>query len=430
MDAFKYIDGALFCDSCNVTDIADRFGTPTYVYSARAFRDHYRALRDAFAALQPRLCYSIKSCHNVHILRTLLECGSSFDAVSIGEVRRALEAGANASDIVFAGVGKTPAEIEAAVELGVGTFNAESAMELDVIASVAKQSKKKVLAALRINPDVDAKTHPYTTTGKDENKFGIEIGSSRALFQRYADDEFLSLVGIHLHIGSPVYTVEPYVEMVTKALELIDQLKSDGVAIDAINIGGGYGAEYGDQSSATPSDYANAIVPLLKDRGLKVSLEPGRSISANAGILITRVVYLKKSRTKQFVIVDAAMTDLIRPALYNAYHFIWPVVPTDGCVPTDRSPQYRVEGALPVDVVGPVCESSDFLGRNRFIPPVKQGDLLAMFSAGAYGAVMSSQYNSRSRAAEVLVEVDGPRLIRRRETFDDLMAPERDVLGA
>ncbi|GJM26970.1 MAG: diaminopimelate decarboxylase [Phycisphaerae bacterium] len=427
MEAFKYTNGRLSCDGHGVADIADQFGTPTYVYSARAFREHYAALSDAFAALNPRLCYSIKSCHNVHILRTLLGCGSSFDAVSIGEVRRALEAGANASDIVFAGVGKTPAEIESAVELGVGTFNAESAMELDVIASVANRSGKKVRAALRINPDVDAKTHPHTTTGKDENKFGIEIGSSRSLFQKHKDDPFLSLVGIHLHIGSPVNTVEPYVEMVTKALELVVQLKSDGVEIDSINIGGGYGAEYGHQSSATPSEYADAIVPLLKDSGLKVSLEPGRSISANAAILITRVVYLKQSRTKQFVIVDGSMTDLVRPALYDAYHFIWPVAPADGCGPTDRSPSFRIEEAMPVDIVGPVCESSDYLGRNRFIPPVKQGDLLAVFSAGAYGAVMSSQYNSRNRAAEVLVEEDGPRLIRRRETFDDLMACERDV---
>ncbi len=427
MDAFKYTKGVLSCDGHDIADIADQFGTPTYVYSARAFREHYRALHDAFAALKPRLCYSIKSCHNVHILQTLHECGSSFDAVSIGEVRRALEAGANASDIVFAGVGKTPAEIKAAVDLGVGTFNAESAMELDVIASVANETRKKVRAALRINPDVDAKTHRHTTTGKDENKFGIEIGSSRALFQKHKDDPFLSLVGIHLHIGSPVNTVGPYVEMVTKALELISQLESEGVTIDSINIGGGYGAEYGHQPSATASEYAAAIVPLLQDRGLKVSLEPGRSISANAGILLTRVVYLKQSRTKQFVIVDGSMTDLIRPALYDAYHFIWPVKPSDGAAPTNRTPESRIAGATPVDIVGPVCESSDYLGCNRFIPPVQTGDLLAVYSAGAYGAVMSSQYNSRNRAAEVLVDDNGPRLIRRRETFDDLMACEREV---
>ncbi|HNO77352.1 MAG TPA: diaminopimelate decarboxylase [Phycisphaerae bacterium] len=427
MDTFDFTNGSLCCDSHSLSDIADQFGTPVYVYSARAFREHYAALRDAFAAIEPRLCFSIKSCHNVHILRTLLECGSSFDAVSIGEVRRALEAGAKASDIVFAGVGKTPAEIEAAVDLGVGTFNAESAAELDVIAAVANKARKNVRAALRINPDVDAKTHPHTTTGKDENKFGIEIGSSPALFQKHKDDPYLSLVGIHLHIGSPVNTVAPYVEMVTKALELVVKLKADGVNIDSINIGGGYGAEYGHQSSATPREYADAIVPLLKDSGLKVSLEPGRSISANAGILITRVVYLKESRTKQFVIVDGSMTDLIRPALYDAYHFIWPVSPAGGVAPSDRSPAYRIEGARPVDIVGPVCESSDYLGRNRFIPAVKQGDLLAVFSAGAYGAVMGSQYNTRCRAAEVLVESDGPRLIRRRETFDDIMACERNL---
>lgn len=425
MQGFTYKAGHLFCESVQISSIAEAEGTPTYVYSANALRDNYRRLADAFSALKPNICFSIKSCHNLHVLRTLAACGSHFDAVSIGEVQRAIEAGANPADIVFAGVGKTPAEIAKAVELRVGAFNVESAMELEVLTAESERAQKPVRAALRINPDVDAKTHPYTTTGKDENKFGVEMHQARHLFQRFGNQSHLSLSGIHLHIGSPVNTTEPYVEMLTKALELIDELNASGAAIESINLGGGYGVDYGDRATVSPQDYAAAIVPLLLDRGLTVSLEPGRSISANAGVLIARVVYLKQSRTKNFVIVDASMTELIRPALYQGYHFIWPVNPSGGVVPTDRSPTARIEGAKPVDIVGPVCETSDYLGLDRSMPTVESGDLLAVFETGAYGSVMSSQYNSRGRAAEVLVDGDAYRLIRRRETYDDLVACER-----
>lgn len=425
MHGFSFRDGQLYCEDVEVSSIADAHGTPTFIYSANAFRAHYRQLADAFAPLNPNVCFSIKSCHNLHVLRTLAECGSHFDAVSIGEVHRAIEAGAHPAHIVFAGVGKTPAEITTAVELQVGAFNAESEMELEVLAMEAERVKKPVRVALRINPDVDAKTHPLTTTGKDENKFGIEMDQARNLFQHFRHRPHLKLSGIHLHIGSPVHSTEPYVEMLTKSLDLIDHLNESGAAITSINIGGGYGVDYGDRPSVCPQDYASAIVPLLANRGLTVSLEPGRSISGNAGILVARAIYLKQSRTKNFVIVDGSMTELIRPALYQGYHFIWPVNPNGGLVPTDRSPAARVEGTKLVDIVGPVCETSDYLGLDRSMPPVKRGDLIAVFSAGAYGAVMSSQYNSRGRAPEVLVDGDTFRLIRRRETYDDLVACER-----
>ena len=427
MDSFQFRQGILHCEDAPVPTLADRFGTPVYLYSRRAFLEHYDRLAGAFAALTPKLCYSIKSCHNLNVLRMLRERGAAFDAVSGGEIRRAVEAGADPANIVFAGVGKTDAEIAFAVQLGVGCFNVESAAELEALADQAERAQRPVRAALRVNPDVDALTHPYTTTGKHENKFGIEIDDARALFLRYRGHPRVSLCGIHLHIGSPVNTVEPYVEAITKGLALIDTLRADGVSVDLLNLGGGWGACYQRDDAPPPEVYARAIVPLLAGRGLHVHLEPGRSISANAGLLVTRVTYVKQGREKRFVIVDAAMTDLLRPALYSAVHFVWPVAPGPDFVPPHHGADQRLPGTQPVDVVGPVCESSDFLGKDRWLPPVARGDLLAVFSAGAYGAVMSSQYNSRPRAPEILVHGATARVIRRRETYDDLLAPERNL---
>jgi diaminopimelate decarboxylase len=284
-----------------------------------------------------------------------------------------------------------------------------------------------VSAALRINPDIDPKTHAYTATGKKETKFGVDLATARELFRTWNGHESVHLRGAHLHIGSPVYTVEPYVEAVNKVLALIDALAGEGVVVDAFDIGGGYGADYGVTESPSAAEYAAAIVPLLAGRNLKVYLEPGRSLIANAGILLARVLYTKQTPSRRFVIVDAGMNDLIRPSLYSAFHFIWPAEVRGPFVPPARAEKLDLPGLLEVDVVGPVCESGDFLARGRMLPPVDRGDLLAVFTAGAYGMVMSSQYNSRPRAAEVLVQADRWRVIRRRETYDDLVRAEIEV---
>ncbi len=426
-EPFVFRDGTLYGEQVALPEVADDFGTPAYVYSASALRANYQRLARAFSALRPQVCFSIKSCHNLHILERLRGWGAAFDAVSIGEIRRALAAGASAGHVVFAGAGNTRGEIAEAIRLGVGCFNVESAGELEVLAEEAAEAQATVRAALRINPDVDAKTHPYTTTGRSENKFGIDIAEAVELFVGHRDHPHVRLVGVHLHIGSPVKTVAPYLEAIEKTLGVIDDLRRRGVAIELLNIGGGYGVCYEDADAPPLEDYAAGIVPLLQDTGLEIHLEPGRAIAANAGVLLTRTTYVKQGRARRFVIVDAAMTDLIRPALYDAYHFIWPVSPGAAFVPPGRGRDQTLPGCVTVDVVGPVCESSDFLAKQRHLPPVAAGDLLAVFSAGAYGAVMSSQYNSRPRAPEVLIEGAEVTLIRRRETFDDLVAAERDA---
>jgi diaminopimelate decarboxylase len=427
MDVFAYRDGGLYCEDVSVAELAAVYGTPLYIYSRSHLENAFDAMATAFAALTPKLCFSIKSCSNLHILRLLRRRGAAFDAVSIGEVQRALEAGADAGDIVFAGVGKTQEEIDAALALGVGCFNVESAEELAALSACVAATSRPATAALRVNPDVDAHTHPYTTTGKEENKFGIAFDVARKLFAEHDPSGRLRLTGLHVHIGSPVNTVAPYVETVERTLALIDELAAAGTQIDLLNLGGGWGTRYRDDDAPDIAAYAEALVPLLADRGLHIHLEPGRSIAANAGLLVARTVYRKINRSRRFVIVDAAMNDLVRPALYNAYHFIWPVNPDAEFVPTGRDAQAGMDGLSPADVVGPVCESGDFLAKARPLPPVDPQDLLAVFSAGAYGSVMASQYNSRPRAAEVLVTGSQHRLIRRRETYDDLVAAERAV---
>jgi diaminopimelate decarboxylase len=426
-EPFAYLDGVLHCEQVATPEVADRFGTPAFVYSADALAGNYHRLARAFEPLHPKVCFSIKSCHNLHILDLLREQGAAFDAVSIGEIRRALAAGANAADVVFAGAGKTRAEIAEALQLGVGGFNVESAAELEVLADEAQAGNTRARAALRINPDVDAKTHPYTTTGKSENKFGIDITVAVDLFAKYRDHAHVQLDGMHVHIGSPVKTTAPYVEAIEKTLQVISDLRDRGVSIQLLNLGGGYGVCYEDDDAPPVEEYAAAIVPLLRDQSLEIHLEPGRSITANAGMLLTRTTYIKQGCVRRFVIVDAAMTDLIRPALYDAYHFVWPACPGERYVPPGKARDLTMPGCEIVDVVGPVCESSDFLAKQRSLPPIKAGDLLAVFSAGAYGAVMGSQYNSRPRPPEVLIRGAEMKLIRRRETFDDLVATERDV---
>lgn len=437
MDQFNYREGRLFCENIAIDDIAAAAGTPVYVYSAATITDHYRKLVAAFKGVQPLICYSIKSCSNVSILQLLADLGAGMDVVSGGELFRAGLAKVHGHRIVYAGVGKTDEEIiealdyspEGSTRHGIRLFNIESEAEFENVASLARARGVTCEATLRVNPDVDPKTHVYTTTGKKETKFGVDLERARAFFRKYGRNEHCRLTAIHLHIGSPVYTVEPYIEAVKRALALIDELAAGGHKITALNLGGGFGADYTSAQSPLAADYASAIVPLLQghvDRGLKIILEPGRSIIANAGILLCRVQYLKKSGQRHFVIIDGGMHTLIRPALYGSFHFIWPARVSRMHTPTSREAEMDLPGLDMCDVVGPICESSDFLAKDRRLPPLVRGDLLAVFSAGAYGMTMASHYNSHPLPCEVLVSGSRARIIRSRETYDDLVARERE----
>lgn len=426
MDHFAYRDGSLWCESVPVAAIAEQVGTPAYIYSAATFVEHYRAVERAFAALDPVICYSIKSCGNINICGMLRELGSGFDVVSGGELVRALEAGGDPSRIVFAGVGKSDDEIELAMDAEIGWFNIESEAELAHLIEIVAARGDTANAALRVNPDVDPKTHRYTTTGLKETKFGVDLERARRVFHEYGRQKHVRLCGVHLHIGSPVNTVEPYVAAIRKGLHLIDVLRADGFTIDTLDIGGGFGANYREEEAPPAVRYAEAIVPMLKDKGLRIILEPGRAIAANAGILLCKVLYVKQSGDRTFLIVDGGMNDLIRPALYEAYHFVWPAAPGVEFSPAKRGEGVSFAGTVPMDVVGPVCESGDFFAKDRMLPPMQRGDLLAVFSAGAYGFVMASHYNTRPNPPEILVNGDTFRVIRRRETYDDLLAAERE----
>ncbi|MBX3377960.1 MAG: diaminopimelate decarboxylase [Phycisphaeraceae bacterium] len=436
MDAFAYTPD-LHCESHPLRHLAERFGTPTYIYSRATLEGHYDRLAAAFAELHPLICFSVKSCPNIHIGRILAERGSGMDVVSGGELHRALLAGTPPERIVYAGVGKTQTEIDAALRARIAYFNIESEPEFETIASIARRLNIRTRGALRINPDVDPRTHAYTSTGKRDSKFGVDIGRAVRFFETYGRDDFLKLDALHLHIGSPVYEVAPYIDAIQKALALIDKLAARHFTVSTLDLGGGFGADYETARSPLAADYAAAIVPLLRDRaakGLKVILEPGRSIAANAGVLLTRVLYVKDGWgagpdgapvPKKFIICDAGMNTLLRPALYSAFHFVWPVAPGPNFIPERRAQAQSMPGLERCDVVGPICESSDFLAKDRFLPPMKQGDLLAVFTAGAYGMSMASTYNSHGLPAEVLVEGASTRLIRRRQAIADLVAPEQ-----
>ncbi len=425
MDHFSFKHGVLHCESVDVTALASRFGTPLYVYSQQTIVDHYNRMVTAFESLSANMCYSVKSCSNLSILALLNTCGACFDVVSGGELARVLEVGVDPKRVVFAGVGKTDLEMIAALDAGIGWFNAESEQELEILAHLASQRGTIAQVALRVNPDVDPQTHHHTTTGKRETKFGVDLPLAQRVFEAFAKTPSINLAGVHVHIGSPVHHIEAYVDSIKRTLDLIARLRAGGHTITSINVGGGYGAHYTGEEAPTAADYAANIVPLLQGTKLTVMLEPGRSITANAGVLIARTIFKKSSGEKQFVIVDAAMTDLIRPALYDAFHFAWPVAPVKEMVPPQRKHDLQLEGTERVDIVGPVCETGDFLAKDRWLPPVVRGDLLCIFSSGAYGFSMSNQYNSRPRAAEVLVHGDKVKLIRRRETYEDLVALER-----
>ena len=425
MDNFQYINDQLHCQRVAVRDIVEKTGTPTYIYSQATLLSHFDRIASAFAPLKALICYSIKSCGNLAILQALRLRGSGFDVVSGGELFRALQAGADPGMIVFAGVGKTDQEINEALDARIGWFNIESEEEFWNLDRLAGAKKRIAHGALRVNPDVSSVgTHQKTLTGKKETKFGVDIDRAEVFYIQAAAAKNARLSALHLHIGSPIKSTQPYVDAITKALNLIDRLAARNIMIDTLDIGGGFAAFYEGNEAPSAADYAAAIIPLLKDRKLRIILEPGRSISCNAGILVTRVQYSKQGGAKKFIIVDAAMNDLIRPTLYESYHFIWPVDVSGSCPPENRYSTLRTANDEKVDVVGPVCESGDYLAKDRYLPRAKRGDLLAVFSAGAYGFAMSSQYNARPRAAEVLVDGNAWRIIRRRETYQDLIAPE------
>jgi diaminopimelate decarboxylase len=431
MDHFEYRQRALHCEDVSVAALAETYGTPLWVYSKRTLLHHLRQLQQAFRSANPLICYSLKTNGNLAICRLMREAGSGFDVTSAGELYRALQAGGTGDTIVFAGAGKTDDEIRYGIESNVLMFNVESDGELSAIADIAERMGRSVAVALRVNPDVDPKTHVKTTTGKRGTKFGldwdrvVEIGRNlHARMRSVRGSGAVELKGIHMHLGSPILTTEPYRAALERAVPLVEQLRRQGHAIEYLNMGGGFGINYRKQEALPAEAFAEVILPAVHAMQCKLILEPGRFIVGNAGILVSRVIYTKESGGRNFVIQDAAMNDLIRPTLYESFHRIWPVEPSDGLPAPPEDYEAPIAGTKVCDVVGPVCESSDYLARDRQLPPVRRGDLLATFSAGAYGMAMSSNYNSRPRAAEVMVDGTSHRLIRRRETYEDLVRPE------
>ena len=426
MDFFNYKNGELHCEDVPAERIAREVGTPAYVYSKATLLHHYHQIAEAFKPVDATICYSIKSCGNINLCKVLADEGCGFDVTSGGELFRALKAGGDPKKIIYAGVGKTDEEIREALEVGIAAFNIESEAEIENIDRVAGQAGKTAIGALRINPDVDPKTHAKISTGKKEDKFGVDIERAERVFEQYRDLKNLRIGGLHLHIGSSIYETRPYVEAVTKATGLIDRLTARGHKIEWLDLGGGYAVNYKKPDQALPAtEHAKALLPLIQNKPYRIALEPGRYIVGNAGIMLTRVLYRKTGGAKRFVIVDAGMNDLLRPTLYDAFHFIWPAKPSAKNVPARRDADVIPADAETVDVVGPICESGDFLAKNRPMPPTQRGDLLAVFTAGAYGFAMSSNYNNRPRAPEVLVDGSTFKIIRRRETYEDLIAAER-----
>ena len=414
MDFYQYRDHELWCEDVKVAEVAANVGTPAFVYSRATVEYHYERIAEAFAWAKPMICYSVKACANLAVLKVLAGKGSGFDVVSAGEIHRALLAGADPKRIVFAGVGKTDAEMEYALKTGIHLFTVESEPELEALDAAAARLGVKARVALRVNPDVDPKTHTYISTGKRETKFGIDLERAGRMLARRTDFPHVEFAGVHAHIGSQITSTAPYVEALTRVARFVDGQERAGVFLESIDIGGGFGIFYKGGEARTAEEFAAAVKPILASLKRSLVMEPGRFIVGNAGILLTRVLFVKDSGEKRFVIVDAAMNDLIRPSLYHAEHRIWPVNPLETPEEADLSTLPRA------DIVGPVCESGDFLALDRPFPHVKRGDLLAVFSAGAYGMTMSSNYNSRPRAPEVLVEGKTFRVVRKRETLDDL----------
>ncbi len=411
----KYIDyrqSELYVEDVRLTDIAVQFDTPSYVYSRACIENNWHSFDSAFQDIPHKICYAVKANSNIGILNVLARLGSGFDIVSMGELERVLAANGDPKKIVFSGVGKRDDELKRALAVGIYCFNIESDIEIERLNSLAKQHKQVANVALRVNPNIDSGTHPYISTGLKENKFGIDIESAHSLCQTIKQFSNLQLIGIACHIGSQLTSLEPFLAAIDKVVDLINLLKNENIQLEHINIGGGLGIRYSTESPPSIINYVNALCDSLRSLSLQVIIEPGRAIVANAGVLLTKVEYVKHTPHKKFAIVDAGMNDLLRPALYNAWQDIIPVIldnNLDKCM---------------YDIVGPVCESADFIGKNRFLC-LKQNDLLAVCSSGAYGFSMSSTYNSRPRVAEILVDKNQSHLIRPRETITDLFISER-----
>lgn len=413
MHDFHYQQEELYCEEVSVRQIAERVGTPFYLYSYKTLIEHLEKLQRAFQSLAPLICFSMKSNSNLAVLRALVKGGAGLDIVSGGELFRAQKAGCSASQIVYAGVGKTDSEIEEAIRFGILLFNVESVPELDQIERIAKKLRKKTNVSLRVNPDVDADTHAHITTGKAESKFGMDMETVRSIFQNKVQYPNLSIVGVHVHIGSQITKGEPFVIAFGKVIEFLTRLESEGHEIKYLNLGGGLGIIYSDEKPQTAKEFAKQVLPLLFGKKYQIIFEPGRFIVGNSGVFVTRVLYIKETKAKNFAIIDGGMNDLIRPALYGSFHDVWPVH-LNG---TLRKVKY--------DVVGPICESGDFLAKDRMLNELKADDILAFASAGAYGFSMASNYNARPRVAEVMVSGKKFEIVRQRESFQDLIRGER-----
>lgn len=414
MNYFTYKDNRLFAEDVATDGLAETLGTPLYVYSARTLRRHFRVLSDAFMGSETLICFAMKALSNLSVLKLFGDMGAGFDIVSVGELMRCLRAGADPRKIVFSGVGKTDAEIEAALKAGILMINVESRPELHRVSEVARRLGTQAPVSLRVNPDLDPRTHPHISTGHRDSKFGVPFAQVGEYYAEARTLPNLELAGLSTHIGSQITETGPFIEAGQKVAKIVSALRADGIALKYLDLGGGLGIPY-QEEPPPPSEYAAALLGPLRSIGLKLIIEPGRVLVGNAGILLTRVLYVKETDVKRFVVVDGAMNDLIRPVLYEAFHEIRPVIRRSG----DRT--------VTADVVGPVCESGDFFARERDLPQVQRGDLLAVMSAGAYGFVMASNYNSRPRAAEVIVNGAEYHVVRERETFEDLIRGEKIV---
>ena len=410
MDYFAYRDGVLFAEDVNLNQIAEQYGTPCYVYSRATLERHWQAFDAPLNKHDHLICYAVKANSNIAILNLFARLGSGFDIVSVGELERVIAAGGDPAKVVFSGVGKRADEIRRALEVGIHCFNVESEGELDLLNEIAGNMGQQVPVSLRVNPNVDAKTHPYISTGLKENKFGIEFEQASAVYKKANAMANIVIKGIDCHIGSQLTEIRPFLDALDRVLVLIDELATEGVHIEHLDIGGGLGIRYNDETPPEPSEYVQALIERLADRKLKLLMEPGRAIAGNAGILLTQVLFLKHQSAKNFAVIDAAMNDLLRPTLYSAWQAIVPVNPREG-----TTKQY--------DLVGPICETGDFLGKDRDLN-LQQGDVLAVRSAGAYGFTMSSNYNTRPRVAEIMVDGDEIHVIRERETIAEQFVSE------
>ena len=417
MHHFQHRGDDLYCEDVPVARIAAEVGTPVYIYSHATLTRHFRALDEAFAPVPHLVCFALKANANLAVLKLFSDLGGGLDVVSGGELFRGLAAGVPPQRIVYAGVGKTREEIAYALKSDILMFNVESGQELRCISELAAELGRTARVALRVNPDVDPKTHPYIATGLRQSKFGIDIGRALAEYQSVKHLPALDVVAVHQHIGSQITEIQPFVDSLTRTAGLIRQLRAQGADIRYIDVGGGLGITYNEETPPLPAEFAQALIGVVRGLGVTVILEPGRVLVGNTGILVTRVLYTKQSPVKNFVVVDAGMNDLVRPSLYGAYHAIWRV--------------HRVSGRdeVTVDVVGPICESGDFLAKDRVLARVEPGELMAVMSAGAYGHTMSSNYNARPRLPEVMVHGDRYTVIRQRETYADLIRGERTLEG-